>query len=93
MKKVFVLSMLAAFFVLSSFAVAAPKVKVIYKQGKDKVMYKKNQNISFDDTTVDGELIKPQGADFSVRNRAKFNSLIQYRKSFLKEMMKSAKKL
>jgi hypothetical protein len=93
MKKIFVLCFLAAFLALPAFASAAPKVKIIYKQGKDKVMYKKNQNISFDDTTVDGELIKPQGADFSVRSRAKFNSLIQYRKSFLKEMMKSAKKL
>lgn len=74
-------------------AIAAPKVNIIYKQGKDKIMYRKNQNIDFRETSVNGEILKPQGSTFVSKGAKKFRSLIEYRSSFAKEMRKAAKKL
>ena len=70
---------------------AAPKVVV--KKGKDRIVYKKNTEINFIDRIVDGELVRPSGAYHQSRARAKFNSLIMYKKDFLKEMLKKAKTL
>ena len=70
---------------------AKPKIKVV--KGKDKIVYKKNTIINFDERTVDGELIKPKGSYIQSRARAKFNSLIKYRKDFVDNMLKRARKL
>ena len=84
--------LLMFFFLLLPLCVLAkPKVKVI--KGKDKIVYKKNTTIDFNERFVDGELIKPQGGFFQSKSRAKFNSIIQYRKDFLDKMLKKAKKL
>ena len=88
MKKVFFLLAILSF-PLASFA--KPKIKII--QTKDKVIYKKNTTINFNEAIVDGELIKPHGGFHQSKARAKFNSLIMYRKDFLDKMIKQAKKL
>ena len=63
------------------------------EKGKDKIIYKKNTIINFDGSIVDGELIKPKGGFIQSRGRAKFNSLIKYRKDFLDNMKKRARSL
>ena len=70
---------------------AKPKIKII--KGKDKIIYKKNTIINFNERIVDGELIKPKGGFIQSRGRAKFNSLIKYRKDFVDNMLKRAKKI
>jgi len=67
------------------------KAKTI--KGKDKIIYKKNTIINFDGSVVDGELIRPKGGFIQSRGRAKFNSLIKYRKDFVDKMIKNARKL
>lgn len=62
-------------------------------RGKDRVIFKKKTVIDFEDSTVEGDLVKPEGSAYTVRGRAKFNSLIQYRENFVKEMWKSARNL
>jgi hypothetical protein len=78
-------------FLFSFCVLAKPKIKVI--KGKDKIIYKKNTIINFNERTVDGELIKPKGGFIQSRGRAKFNSLIMYRKDFVDKMIKNARKL
>ena len=78
-------------FLFSFCVLAKPKIKVI--KGKDKIVYKKNTIINFNERTVDGELIKPKGGFIQSRGRAKFNSLIKYRKDFVDNMKKRAKSL
>jgi len=60
---------------------------------KNKIIYKKKTIINFEDNVVKGELVKPKGAYYQSRGRAKFNSMIMYRKNFIKKMMKDAKKI
>ena len=67
------------------------KIKIL--KGKDRIVYKKNTIINFNESVVDGELIKPQGGFHQSKARAKFNSLIKYRKDFLDNMLKRARKL
>jgi hypothetical protein len=88
MKKI-ALVIIFLFLPLQSFG--KPKIKII--KGKDKIVYKKNTIINFNERTVDGELIKPKGSYIQSRARAKFNSLIKYRKDFLDNMLKRARKL
>ncbi len=80
-----------ALFLFSMQIFAKPKIKII--KGKDKIIYKKNTIINFEGDVVDGELIKPKGSFHQSRGRAKFNSLIMYRKDFLDKMIKQARKL
>jgi len=81
-----VASFLAPFAASSLFA-----QKVI--QGKDRYAFKKKTVIDFEDSTVEGELVRPEGGYIMSRGRAQFNSLIRYRQSFVKEMLRSARKL
>jgi len=76
-------------FLFSFCVLAKPKIT----KGKDKIIYKKNTIINFDGSIVDGELIKPKGGFIQSRGRAKFNSLIKYRKDFLDNMKKRARSL
>lgn len=62
-------------------------------RGKDRTIFKKKTVIDFEDSTVEGDLIKPEGSSYTVRGRSKFGSLIRYRPSFIKEMWKSARNL
>ena len=70
---------------------AQVSVKTI--RGKDKVVYRKKTVIDFEDSTVEGELVKPEQSSYTVRGRAKFNSLIKYRLNFVPEMWKTARNL
>ena len=93
MKKIAIGAMFAfaTFLLISMQVFAKPKIKII--KGKDKIVYKKNTIINFSERTVDGELIKPKGGFIQSRGRAKFNSLIRYRKDFVDNMLKRARKL
>ncbi|TNE44158.1 MAG: hypothetical protein EP343_30870 [Deltaproteobacteria bacterium] len=76
------------------FAPAADaQVTVKTIRGKDRVMYRKKTVIDFEDSTVEGELVKPEQSSYTVRGRAKFNSLIKYRLNFLNEMWNTARNL
>ena len=85
MKKI---AIIIAFLFVPFMGIAKP-----VKKGKDKIIYKKNTTINFEGSIVDGELIKPKGGFIQSRGRAKFNSLIKYRKDFLDNMKKRAKSL
>ena len=82
---------LIAFLLISMQVFAKPKIKII--KGKNKIIYKKNTIINFEGDIVDGELMRPKGSFYQGRGRAKFNSLIMYRKDFLDKMIKQARKL
>ena len=93
MKKIVIgiMFVFVAFLLISMQVFAKPKIKIV--KGKDRIIYKKNTIINFDERTVDGELIKPKGGFIQSRGRAKFNSLIKYRKDFVDNMLKRARKL
>ncbi len=93
MKKIalVIMFLFAALLFFSMQVFAKPKIKIT--KGKDKIIYKKNTIINFEGDIVDGELMKPKGSFYQGRGRAKFNSLIMYRKDFLDKMIKQAKKL
>jgi len=79
-------------FIAFLFFIGAP-FATFAKEAKTKIIYKKKTIIDFEDNVVKGELVKPKGAYYQSRGRAKFNSMIMYRKSFIKKMMKDAKKI
>lgn len=94
MKKSLLTAMAALFAVAvlaSGSAEAQTRVKII--KGQDRVMYKKNTKIDFDGSAVEGELVKPEGSYMVQRSRVKFNSLIEPRKNFNREMFQNARKL
>ncbi len=74
-------------------AEAKNDVEVIVKRQKDRVMYKKRTDISFDEAVVESNLLGPQVKAYTVRRGAKFGSLIKYRRNFLPEMWKTARNL
>ncbi|MFO0634514.1 MAG: hypothetical protein U0168_16845 [Nannocystaceae bacterium] len=45
----------------------------------------------FDDDNVDGEVLKPEGANLAARGRAKHASLISIRPHFLRELINMAR--
>lgn len=92
MKKIligFALALLISPFFASS---ALAQEETVIK-GKDKTVFKKKTVVDFEDSTVEGELVRPEGGYILNRGRAKFNSLIRYRPHFVKEMWKAARKL
>ena len=48
----------------------------------DKIVYKKKTSIDFSDTTIEGELTKPEGAYLGVRKNIKFKNFIKIRSNF-----------
>lgn len=62
-------------------------------KGKDRTIFRKKTVIDFEDSTVEGDLVKPEQSAYTVRGRAKFNSLIRYRPNFVPEMWKAARNL
>ncbi len=56
----------------------------------DKVEYKKETKYDFDDDTVEGDLVKPDGEMVSSTGKAKHSSLIKIRQNFIPEMLKSS---
>lgn len=74
-------------------SLAEAQVKVITVRGQDRTVYKKKTVIDFEDSTVEGELVKPEQSSYVARDRARFNSLIKYRMNFVQEMRKTARNL
>ena len=73
-------------------AAEAPKgVKVV--QEPDKVVVRKRTVVDFDDVTVQGELVKPEGSYVLNRTKTRFEPLIQLRNDFDAELRKSADNL
>ena len=71
---------------LSSFAYAQKKGDAPAGNGKVKVY-------DFSGDTIEGDLIKPEGSTVDARDFAKHASLINIRKSFIPEIIKSAEDL
>jgi hypothetical protein len=58
--------------------------------GGDSVQYKSKTVYDFDDDTVEGDLVRPDGEFVDTRKGAKHSSLIKIRENFIPEMIKSA---
>ena len=56
----------------------------------DGVSYKSKTVYDFDDDTVEGDLVRPDGEFVDTRKGAKHSSLIKIRENFIPEMIKSA---
>ena len=67
---------------------------LVFAQGKPAaggdVQYKSKTVYDFDDDTVEGDLVRPDGEFVDTRKGAKHSSLIKIRENFIPEMIKSA---
>ena len=89
MRALIVLSLLAA---VPAGAADAPKgVKVV--QEPDKIVARKKTVVDFNDVTVEGELLKPEGSYLLHRNKTRFEPLIHLRDDFNAELQQSADNL
>jgi hypothetical protein len=89
MRALIVLCLLAA---VPATAAEAPKgVKVV--QEPDKVIVRKRTVVDFEDVTVEGDLLKPEGSYLLHRNKTRFEPLIQLRNDFNQELRQSADNL
>src|SRR6516162_5243448 len=59
------------------------------KGGDDNVQYKAKTVYDFEDDTVEGDLQRPDGELVSSQKKAEHSSLIEIRKDFIPEMLKS----
>ncbi|MFO0574585.1 MAG: adventurous gliding motility protein CglF [Polyangia bacterium] len=57
------------------------------------VQYKSKTVYDFDDDTVEGDLVRPDGEMVDTRRGAKHSSLIKIRENFIPEMLKSVESL
>lgn len=57
--------------------------------GDDNTQYKAKTVYDFEDDTVEGDLQRPDGELVSSQKRAEHSSLIEIRKDFIPEMLKS----
>lgn len=57
--------------------------------GGSGVQYKQKTTYDFDDDTVEGDLVRPDGEMIDSRHKAKHSSLIKMREHFIPEMLKS----
>jgi hypothetical protein len=69
-----------------------PKGVKIVKE-PDKVIVRKRTVVDFNDVTVQGELIKPEGSYLLHRNKTRFEPLVQLRQDFDAELVRSADNL
>jgi len=89
MRALIVLALLAT---VPAAAADAPKgVKVV--QEPDKVIVRKRTVVDFNDVTVEGELIKPEGSYLLHRSKTRFKPLIHLRDDFDGELRQSADNL
>ena len=89
MRALIVLFLLAA---VPAGAADAPKgVKVV--QEPDKIVVRKRTVVDFNDVTVQGELIKPEGSYLLHRNKTRLEPLIHLRDDFNAELQQSADNL
>jgi hypothetical protein len=70
-----------------AFAQAAPAAAA--PAGDDNVQYKAKTVYDFEDDTVEGDLARPDGELISSQKKAEHSSLIEIRKDFIPEMLKS----
>ena len=61
--------------------------------GAGGVQYKSKTVYDFDDDTVEGDLVRPDGEMVDTRRGAKHSSLIKIRENFIPEMLKSVESL
>lgn len=57
------------------------------------VQYKQKTVYDFDDDTVEGDLVRPDGEFVDSRRNAKHSSLIKIRENFIPEMLKSVESI
>ena len=57
--------------------------------GGNSVQYKQKTVYDFDDDTVEGDLVRPDGEFIDSKKNAKHSSLIKIRENFIPEMLKS----
>ncbi|MBL9007774.1 MAG: adventurous gliding motility protein CglF [Myxococcales bacterium] len=57
------------------------------------VQYKQKTVYDFDDDTVEGDLVRPDGEMIDSTKRAKHSSLIKIREHFIPEMLKAVESL
>jgi len=57
------------------------------------VQYKQKTVYDFDDDTVEGDLVRPDGEMIDSTKKAKHSSLIKIRENFIPEMLKSVESL
>ena len=60
------------------------------QQEEDKITYKKKTTIDFSDKTIEGELVKPEGAFVGVRKDIKFKNFIKVRANFRDKLAESS---
>jgi len=70
--------------------VAATGSTVFAQDKGGDVQYKSKTVYDFDDDTVEGDLVRPDGEFVDTRKGAKHSSLIKIRENFIPEMIKSA---
>jgi hypothetical protein len=69
--------------------VALAQQKPAKPQGEDGVSYKAKTVYDFEDDTVEGDLQRPDGELVDSMRKVKHSSLIEIRKDFIPEMLKS----
>lgn len=89
MKK-FLMAGLVAVAVMATASVAVAQ-EVIREE--DRVVYRQRTLVDFNDVTLEGELAKPEGTYMHSHRTARFNTLINYRTSFVPELQKSVDNL
>ena len=67
----------------------APAAAAAAPAGDDNVQYKAKTVYDFEDDTVEGDLQRPDGELVSSQKKAEHSSLIEIRKDFIPEMLKS----
>jgi hypothetical protein len=68
---------------------AAPAAAAGGGGGEENVQYKAKTVYDFEDDTVEGDLQRPDGELVSSQKKAQHSSLIEIRKDFIPEMLKS----
>lgn len=61
--------------------------------GGNGVQYKQKTVYDFDDDTVEGDLVRPDGEFVDSRKNVKHSSLIKIRENFIPEMLKSVESI
>ena len=85
-----IFSTLSLFMSLAAFAQDTTEGEYQEVDGKRvKVVYKKKEEINFDDVLIQGELKKPQGAYLLNRKKSDFSDMIEERAHFKLELRQS----
>lgn len=84
MKKIFALLLIVTSF---NFVIAAEDEDTD-EQGR-KIQYRQKTVIDFEDVMLEGQIKKPSGSFLMDRSKKKFNSLINLKRDFNKELVRS----